>query len=1064
MRIFITSTPEELEPHQVAACDVAAELGHQPVLRDPTLGRGLEPVTACARQVAAADAVLAIVGHRRGRVPAPALGGDGVHPWTWWETRAAFDHGLPVGVLMASDVWRPDLREDDARGRSVMSDFRGELARLASPFDDEPGPGYQQLVRHQLATVARSFSSAMLDLELRRWPTPELPANPYPVLLPYSHPELLAGRDRELAELRQLLAQPVPIIGLHAPSGTGKSSFLHAGLVSALRACGRPVAFDRYPCEPGIARRLLGDLVAADGLEAADDDPHAFVDRLRDVLRRLEKPPVLVLDQFEDLLRFDSGPARARIGVLLAASVQRQPGLPEPPCRWLLAYRQELHGRVFQWLTDVLLDARAGGDEPTPPAGDDRGRPSFALALPHDLSGSERFRPWPLMPLGTPAPGTEDRAAAAAEVFAAAIDKPLALRSPAGEPIYPWRFAGDGAARLARAFGDARAARPSAPLAPELQVVLAHLLERSSKAGRAAIEVPEDPGELIDRALQDHLRRSLDLAFPAGRTAETRLRRTCALLALRELAAAHGRRDEGRTVTELARAIGRDGREVLEQLATAQTRLVLLERRGEDQVYVLSHDRMAEVVVHLVDDEGAHGDLGVDAELLGLRRFVALQRELFAAGETAQSTEVPERHFSAIERHADALLWDDEGRDWWRACRRRRRLERRRRAAGRGIAAAVLALFMLLVGTWTDQYFKHRALLATVTEGEPAPAFEALARLTAESDADARELVARLRQRETPFDVLEKGLSGVDEGRGPALLRVARLLLPLVGEAPDDPVRIAIMVWALDFFAIPDPALRPPATALRDQILAPLRQLRPPPPAAEDGGWADIPAGRFWMGIGPEGDRDPDAFEEWPRHQVELSAFRLMTHEVTTAQLRRLLPDHRPGDAPDLPAAFVSWYQAYTYAAWLGGRLPTEAEWEYAARADCAHTFCAPDGNAATRDQVAWWPVNAVDPSSGDSGRQPVGQLAANPWGLHDVYGNVFEWTADWLGRYPERPVADPPGPASPPRLVARVFRGGSAQTPTEYAVPARRMVLVPAARVAFLGFRVLRPAPTAAE
>ena len=77
MRIFITSTPEELEPHQQAACDVTTELGHQPVLRDPTRGRGLQPVTACARQVQDADAVLAIVGHRRGRVPPPSAGGVG---------------------------------------------------------------------------------------------------------------------------------------------------------------------------------------------------------------------------------------------------------------------------------------------------------------------------------------------------------------------------------------------------------------------------------------------------------------------------------------------------------------------------------------------------------------------------------------------------------------------------------------------------------------------------------------------------------------------------------------------------------------------------------------------------------------------------------------------------------------------------------------------------------------------------------------------------------------------------------------------------------------------------
>ena len=83
MRVFITSTPGELEPHQMAAVDVARELGHEPVLRDPVVRRGLDPVTACSRQVALADAVLAIVGWRRGRVPGATLGGDGLRPWTY---------------------------------------------------------------------------------------------------------------------------------------------------------------------------------------------------------------------------------------------------------------------------------------------------------------------------------------------------------------------------------------------------------------------------------------------------------------------------------------------------------------------------------------------------------------------------------------------------------------------------------------------------------------------------------------------------------------------------------------------------------------------------------------------------------------------------------------------------------------------------------------------------------------------------------------------------------------------------------------------------------------------
>ncbi len=1042
MRIFITSTPEELEPHQLAACDVVAELGHQPLLRDPTRGRGLDPVAACTRQVRDADAVLAIVGRRRGRVPTPQLGGDGFHPWTWWETRAAFDRGLPVAALMASDAWRPELREDEAAARSVVSDFRGELARLAVSFDEDPGSGFRKLVQRQLETLAKDSASGSsgANLELRRWPPPELPARPYPVLLPYTHPDLLAGRDRELAEVRQLLARPLPILGLHAPSGTGKSSFLYAGLVQTLRAERRPVALVRHPCEPGIARRLLGDLFTGNGTEVADDDPCTFVDRLRDVLRLAKSPAVLVLDQFEDLFRReDALDARAVLGQLLAASAQRQPGLSDPPCRWLLAYRQEFHGEVFQWLSDVLRDARAAAD--------------IAVSLPHDLSGGERFHAWPLMPLGTPIPGTEDRAAAAARVFQEAIEKPLKWTSEDGQPRslsggpgwrarYPWRFAADGAARLARAFGEARVACRHAPLVPELQVVLAHLLEPSPAAGGIAeIDVPEDPSELIDQALEEHLKRSLDIAFPAGKTAQTRLLRTRALLALRELAGTEGQRDGGRAATALARAIGSDGHAVLERLSTAQTRLVLLERQGAEQLYVLSHDRMAEVVVRLVDGEGTYAGLGVDTELLGLRRFVAVQRELFTAGEVEQSTEVPKDHFTGIERHADALLWDEVGRRWWQACRQRRRLDRRRTLTRRSIAAAVLVLWVLVAGTWAYRYFTRQALLETIAEGDPEAAFAALAAVTSESDIDAEELLDRVQQRDQPFDVLERGLGGVAENRGPALLRVADLLLPLVGE---DPVRIASTVWALDFFTGSNPALQEQSISLRDEVLAPLRHRRPPPPrpAPDDPGWADIPAGTFWMGAGPDDGRDgPNMQDESPHHQVTLSAFRMEAHEVTNADFRRLWPEHG-GQSPDYfgeddqPAARMTWYEAYTYAAWLGGRLPTESEWEYAARSGCAYPYCRRDGSEATLDEVAWWVGNSADPETGEPSIKPVMQLEPNPMGLWDAYGNVWEWNAG---------IKDI-------ELHERTFRGGSAFQP----MASGRGADSPSVRSPVVGLRVV--------
>lgn len=1058
MRVYVSSIPEELEPYGAAAHEAARELGFVTLARKAGGLRGFLPVEACARQVASADAVLVLVGHRRGGVPSPQEGGDGYHPWSWWEAHVAFERRLPLAVLMASDDWGPQWHEGDAEARAVMRDFRGELGRLATIFDGAPGEGFSQLVRGQLAGWAAQLSNGSTPFpapaiegtaHLRRWPALKLPQQPYPVLLPYTHPDLMAGRERELEELRHLLAQPIPILGLHAPSGTGKSSFLSAGLVPILRAEKLAVALDRHPCEPGLVRRLLGDLFdEGEPADLEDDDHLAFIDRLQIVERLAGTPPVLILDQFEDLLRDESRRrARAVVGTLLAASAQRLPGQAEAPVRWVLAYRQEFHGEVFQWLSDPLRDARALA--------------SLTETLPHDLASAQRFHAWALSPLGAPPPGTADRVEAAARVFQAAIEKPLAGRSwnPGGKPLYPWRFAGDGAARLARAFGEARVANRGAPLAPELQVVLAHLLDASYKEdadGWKLIEVPEDPGQLIDRALEEHLRRSLEGAFPAQRSGEFTLGRTRALLALRELADIHGQREEGRPATALAKAIGHDGRGVLEKLATPQTRLVVREQRGDEQVYVLSHDRMAEVIVRLVDGEGASTGFGIDAELLGLRRFAALQRELFRAGEVEQSTEVPEHQFKKLDEHADALLWDEEGWRWWEACRARRQRDRRRQVIRGAVATAVVLGLIVLVWLPTRGFFAHQALLAQIASGGAETAFATLARLTEGQRGDTEKLLVQVRKRENPFDVLEKGLGGVAEkDRAAAVLRVAELLLPLIQEAPEDPVRIASTVWALDFFAGAgpggkDPALRDRAIALRAEVLGPLRRIRPPPPppGPDDPEWSSIRAGTFWMGLERGAGRDDDPFKEWPRHQVSVSAFRLMPHEVTNAEYRRLVRQHKVRDplldVPDVPVTQVSWYEAYTYAAWLGGRLPTEAEWEYAARAGCAYAYCKRDGSEATLSEVAWWPGNAVAPGADEPMRRPVMQLEPNPWGLYDIYGNVSEWTADWAGPYPEEAVTDPAGPPGPPPSGDhRTHRGGAAVLTADWAVAARRAGLV---------------------
>ncbi len=877
-------------------------------------------------------------------------------------------------------------------------------------------------------------------LRLRRWPPPELPERPYPVLLPYTHPALLAGRDRELAALLRLLRLPVPILGLSATSGAGKSSLLLAGLVPALSQEGRPVAVARHAHEPGLAGRLLGDLLEAGGDEAAgvaDDDYEAFVDRLLAVENLAGgAAPILVLDQFEDVLhRPDAGPARAALGVVLAATARRRPGRDSPPFRWLLAYRQEHHGDVIAWLSDVLRDA---------------GRDALADSLPYDLSTPDRFHCMTLPPLATPRRGA-DPVSQAADVFQAAIEAPLELAAEDGAPRYPWSFPPGGAERLARAFAEARVARPDAPLTPELQVVLAHLL---AQAEDGVVEVPEEPQGLLDEALEDHLAWALETAFPAGRGAglgggreRAAQGRSRALLALRELASATGRREAGLPSADLCRAIGPGGEEILERLAAPLARLVVLQQHPDGWRYALSHDRMAEVVVRMVEREGRHGKLLVDAELLALRRFVTLNSALYRSQEEP-ATRLPRGHYRRIAAHAEALLWDAERREWWAACRERRRADGWRAAGRAMIAAVVLILAVAGAWSWARRLAERRALLEQIAEGEPEAAFQTLDRLAGEllpagPDADLEELRSRLRQRESPTDVLERGMGGVsEERRSAAVLRAVEIVLPLLDETPDDPVLIANLVWALDYAPCRDPVHASRARILRDRVLEPLRRRRPPPPlpGPEDPDWVSIPGGTFWMGSGPEERPEPlFARRERPRHRVTVSPFRMSRHPVTNREYRRFVPDH-VGTA-NLPVRWLTWYQAYTYAAWIGGRLPTEAEWELAARAGCAHDYCTRDGGEATVDQVAWTSRNATDPESREPISRAVKQLEPNPWGLFDMLGNLGTFTADWYGPYSGAPQVDPLGPTAGEE---RAGRGGCYYLAPEWAHPATRLPMEP--------------------
>ena len=180
-----------------------------------------------------------------------------------------------------------------------------------------------------------------------------------------------------------------------------------------------------------------------------------------------------------------------------------------------------------------------------------------------------------------------------------------------------------------------------------------------------------------------------------------------------------------------------------------------------------------------------------------------------------------------------------------------------------------------------------------------------------------------------------------------------------------------------------------------------------------------VPAGSFGMGSPPGAPLRQE--EEVPRRVTLTRAFRISTTEVTQRQWLALMPANRsPQQGDDLPVTSLSWPEAQEFCLKLSQkegatyRLPTEAEWEYACRAEGV----GPSAGETDLATVAWSADNA------EGTTHPVGQKRENAWGLHDTLGNVAEWTLDVYGPYAHvEEVKDPKGPA---RGSTRVVRGGS--------------------------------------
>ena len=268
--------------------------------------------------------------------------------------------------------------------------------------------------------------------------------------------------------------------------------------------------------------------------------------------------------------------------------------------------------------------------------------------------------------------------------------------------------------------------------------------------------------------------------------------------------------------------------------------------------------------------------------------------------------------------------------------------------------------------------------------------------------------------------------------QGPGFAKTARAYIEQYKQVPD------ARVWV----------------AKAEGLLVELRELESASPTQREAGetWTNslgmefvwAPAGSFLMGSSDE-----------RQHEVRISnGFWIGKYEVTQEEWVAVMGTNPSGFSnlgPRCPVETVSWDDTQIFTGRLNEResgsryvyrLPTEAEWEYAARA----------GTSGIRygklDEIAWYSDNSGNRT------HPVGQKRANAWGLHDMLGNVREWTGDWYGMYPSGPVTDPRGPESG---SSRMTRGGGWISSARDVRSAYRLNILPGRRFNRIGFRLVR-------